>query len=302
MQYLSFLLFIMIIILAVQNRFLSYSLEKTTEQMDEIQKHPECNRQLKTFSTNKRIEELQNKINLIYQERQQERIAYLRRESQIRREIENISHDLRTPLTSMIGYMELIQDSETTESEKEEYLSIISKRARVLQYFIQDFYEISRIEGDDYPFVLDKIPVQTYLGEAVVAYYLEFEKKKIQVAVEMEDKTCYIYADKILFNRILNNLIQNALKYADKQFAIRQYVDQEKCILKFENDKNQMTEEELNLIFNRFYTGDRTRMNGSSGLGLTITKLLVEKMKGSIEAYFDNDLFVIELKWGMKNV
>ena len=301
MKIISFLLFIIVIILAVQNRFLYHSLHKTKEQMDDIEKNPESNRHLKTFSTNTQIEELQNKINLIYQARQQERIAYQRREIQIRQEIENISHDLRTPLTSMIGYIELIQDSETTESEKEEYLSIISRRARVLQTFIQDFYEISRIEGEDYPFVLDKISVQSIVGEAAVAYYHEFEKKNIQVAVDMEDMPCYIYADKIQFNRILNNLIQNALKYAGKQFMIRQYTNQERCILQLKNDKNQMTEEELSLIFDRFYTGDQTRNNGSSGLGLTITKLLVEKMKGSIEARFEEDLFIVELQWDVKN-
>lgn len=301
MRYLWIGLVVIIIILVLKICFLYRALKKSAQQMDEIEKNPQSNRQLKNLSTNCRIEEVLNKINLIYQARQKERIIYQRRETQIRQEIENISHDLRTPLTSIMGYVELLQDKETKEEEKEEYLRIISKRARVLQAFIQDFYEISRMEAEDYPLLLDKVPVQNMVGEAAVSYYHEFEIKNIQVTIDLEERPCYIIADKIQFNRILNNLIQNALKYARKQFIIKQYTKNGKCILQFYNDKSDMKEDELKLVFDRFYTGDQTRSNGSTGLGLTITRILVEKMKGSIDARFEEDMFVIELQWPEKN-
>lgn len=297
MLYLCIVLFIIVILLIVQSCFLYKAIHNASEQMDEIEKYPERNRQLKNYSTNHLFEELLKRINIIYQARQNERIVYQRRETQIRNEIENISHDLRTPLTSILGYVELLHDKDITGEEREEYLQIITKRAKVLQGFIQDFYEISRIEGEDYPFMLDTVLVQSMVSEAVVAYYHEFEKRKIKVEVELEEKQSIIIADKIQFNRILNNLIQNALKYADKQFIIRQQTKNGRCILKFMNDKNDMTQGEPSRIFDRFYTGDQTRSQGSSGLGLTITKLLVEKMKGNIEARFEEDMFVIELKW-----
>lgn len=297
MLFLCIGLSILIIILAAQIFFLNKALGDASKQMDEIDAHPNRNRQLKAFTANKKLEELLKKINYIYQERQQERIVYQRRETLIRRDIENISHDLRTPLTSIMGYVNLIEDDETKEVEKEEYLRIIYKRAKVLQGFIQDFYDLSRIEGDDYPLRLDTVSVQSLVSEAVVAYYHEFEVKNIQVSVELGEKQSFITADKIQFNRILNNLIQNALKYAKDQFTIRQFTAQGKCILQFLNDKNNIKEEELRLIFDRFYTGDPTRNNGSSGLGLTITKILVEKMKGCIEAKLEGELFVIELQW-----
>lgn len=291
------ILVVIIIILAVQICFFNRALRGASKQMDDIEKHPERNRQVTTFATNRRFEELLNRINRIYQARQQERIIYQRRETQIRREIENVSHDLRTPLTSIIGYVDLIQDGETSEADKQEYLNIIHKRARVLQGFIQDFYEISRIEGENYPLLLSRIPVQPMVSEAAVAYYNEFDKRDIKVSVELEEKQCCIIADKIQFNRILNNLIQNALKYADKLFVIRQFTTAGWCILQFKNDKYNMKEEELKLIFDRFYIGDQTRNEGSTGLGLTITKILVEKMKGSIEARLEENMFVIELRW-----
>lgn len=290
-------LIVIIIILAAQLFLLKGGIRDAAEQMDEIEEHPERNRQLKALTSNHDLQELLKRINYIYQARQKERIVYQRRETQIRQEIENISHDLRTPLTSIMGYVDLISDGETSKEEREEFLKIISKRARVLQGFIQDFYEISRIEADDYPMLPEALPVQSIIRETIVAYYHEFNRKNIQVSVELEDKNSIILADKILFNRIINNLIQNALKYAVSKFSVRQFVTEKRCILQFINDRGEMTDQELSLIFNRFYTGDASRSNSGTGLGLTITKLLVEKMKGSIDARFEDDLFIIELQW-----
>jgi signal transduction histidine kinase len=266
-------------------------------QMDAIEKQPQSNRQLKALAANRNIELLLKKINDIYQARQQERIIYQRRETQIRREIENISHDLRTPLTSIIGYVDLMKDKQTQESEKVELLEIIQKRARVLQGFIQDFYELSMIEADDYPIKLDAVQVQNSLSEVAVAYYHEFEKRLIQVEVNLGEKPCFIIADKIQFNRILNNLVQNALKYAKNSFILKQFILNGDCILQFLNDKNQMNENELKLIFDRFYTGDLSRSNQSTGLGLTIVRILTEKMNGHVEAKLEGNLFMIELRF-----
>lgn len=297
MQYLCIGLVIILILVVIKLTFLYRALKHASIQMDEIEKHPERNRELKSILADRRVEKLLERINRIYQTRQRERIIYQRRETQIRQEIENISHDLRTPLTSIMGYINLLGDPDITQEERQEYLGIIDKRARVLQSFINDFYEISRMEGEDYPLMLDMLPVQIMISEAAVAYYHEFENRKINVLVELGEKNSIIIADKIQFNRILNNLIQNALKYAKEQFIIRQCTQEGRCILSFINDKNGMTEEELKHIFDRFYTGDLSRGQGSSGLGLTITKLLVEMQKGSISARFDKDLFIVEISW-----
>lgn len=297
MEYVVIALLVIIILLTVL-LLLSYrSIEKAKKQMTEIERRPDSNNQLKGLTMNRSLESLFHQINLIYEKRQEERIAYQRREEQIRSDIENISHDLRTPLTSIIGYLDLIRDPETVEEEKNEYLDIIGKRARVLQGFIQDFYELSIIESDDYTFQPEVIELQPIIKEACVAYYQEFTKKGILVEIDLQDKPCRIIADKIKFHRIINNLIQNALKYAEQSFMIRQYTKDGDCIIELGNDKNQMKEEEIKLIFERFYTGDTTRNTLSTGLGLSIVKVLVEKMKGSISARMEADRFIITLRW-----
>jgi signal transduction histidine kinase len=297
MIYIGIGLVVVNVILATRYFILHRAIHIIIKQMEEIKDNPKRNRQLKLPIPNRALEQLLKSINDIYQERQQERITYQRRETQIRCEIENISHDLRTPLTSIIGYIDLIQDIETKETEREEFLQIINKRAKILQGLIYDFYELSRIEGDDYPLLLDAVHVQNILRETVVAYYNEFEKKGIQVEVTLENNPCFIISDKIQFNRIINNLIQNALKYSSTIFILTQYTKGTECILQFQNDSRQIKESDLDYIFDRFYIGDRSRNNQSTGLGLTISKILVEKMKGSITAGLDGNMFSIELRW-----
>ena len=297
MEYICIGLVILILLLSARLFFLHKAINSASDQMEEIENNPRQNRHLRSSSYDKKLEHLLRKINEVYSARQQERIVYQKRETQIRQEIENISHDLRTPLTSILGYVGFLEEEELTPEERKEYVDIIQKRAKILQGFIQDFYEISRIEADDYPISLEVIPVQTALKEALVAYYHQFEQSQLEVGAELEERPALIIADKIQFNRILNNLIQNALKYSQKQFKIKQFMKHGCCFIQFINDTNITTTEELSMIFNRFYTGDQSRSNQSSGLGLTITKLLVEKMKGQIDARIEQDMFIIEIMW-----
>ncbi len=301
MIFVCIILLIVSILLAARLFSILWSIRYANNQMDEIELLKDSNRQLKALRMGRTVEQLFYRINVIYKKRQEERIAYQRREEQIRREIENISHDLRTPLTSIIGYVDLMQDAETTQEEKKEYLEIIGNRARVLQGFIQDFYELSRIEADDYPLLHELVEIQPILKEVVVAHYQEFVKKDIHVEIQIEDKPVGIIGDKIQFNRIINNLVQNSLKYADNYFCISQYTKCGVCVIEVRNDKNHINEEDINYIFDRFYTGDTTRNSQSTGLGLSIAKVLTEKLKGTIEAKVEGDQFIIILRWKIKN-
>jgi len=266
------------------------------KQMDEIEEQPEENRELKNPVTSRSLEMLLVRINRIYQSRQQERILLLRREKGIRREIENVSHDLRTPLTSIIGYLDLIQDKDTGEEEKREYLEIIGKRARGLKNLIDNFYELSRLEGENYPVTLTTVPLQPLIKEIILSFYREFEERGIQVAVKLEEIERVTVADRLQLSRIIINLIQNATKYSRSFFEIEQVSKDGLCSIYFRNDHKGMKEEEMELIFNRFYTGDTVRSNRSSGLGLTIAKILAEKQKAKIHACLEGDVFVIKLQ------
>ena len=287
---------------AIRFLALKQSIRNAAFQMDKIEEQKESNRKLKAVTSDKDLELLLNRINKLYEFRQEERISYQRREQRLQREVENISHDLRTPLTSIMGYTELIQDPGTSQEERQEYLSIIYKRAKVLQGFIEDFYELSRFQGENYPLRYDILQVQPIIKEVLVSYYRQFEKKQIQVEIHLEDERCSIIADRVQFNRILNNLIQNALKYTKTSFTLIQYSAQENCIIRFCNDNTDLTDEDMKRIFDRFYTGDENRSGQSTGLGLTIAKLLVENMNGSIHGELKDGRFTIELSFKIKEM
>ncbi len=290
--------FVIISILMAARLFsLHWSIRNACKQMDEMEEMQGTNRQLKALRMDRTMERLFYRINQMYNKRQEEHIVYLRREEQIRREVENISHDLRTPLTSIIGYVDLIKDQDTEDMEKEEYLEIIGRRARVLQGFIQDFYELSRIEGNDYPLLHERVEISSIIKEVVVAYYQDFAKRNIQVDINIMEEPINIIGDRIQFNRIINNLVQNALKYAEKSFGVNLYSQNGECVIELLNDKNQLKEKDLVYIFDRFYTGDITRNSQSTGLGLSIAKVLIEKLKGNVEAKIVGELFIITLRW-----
>lgn len=297
MIYVIIMLVFICIYFAIRFLYLNRAIQNTMRQMEQKEEEKDSNRKLKAISPHKNMEALLVKINKLYEYRQQERILYQRRENRIRQEIENVSHDLRTPLTSIIGYVELIQEPNTSEDEKKEYLFIISKRAKVLQGFIEEFYELSRVEGEDYPVVYENIPVKTFLKEVLVSYYQQFERKQIRVEIQLDERSCNIIADKTQFNRVVNNLIQNALKYTESFFILKQYSTKEEGIILFQNDSTELKEEDMKYIFDRFYTGDENRKGQSTGLGLTIAKILVENMKGRINATLKDNIFTVELRW-----
>lgn len=285
------------IYLVIRLLYLNRAIHYTALQMEEKENQKDSNTKLKAITANKKMEALLVRINKLYEFSQQERIQYQRRETQIRREIENISHDLRTPLTSIIGYVELILDLKIKEADINEYLGIIYKRAKVLQGFIEDFYELSRIEGEDYPLLYESIPVKPLLKEVLVSYYQQFERKQIQVDIQLCESPFNIIADKIQLNRILNNLVQNALKYSQSFFIIKQYCTDGEGIILFQNDTKDLSEQDIEHIFDRFYTVDKSRQGQNTGLGLTIAKILMEKMKGRITASFKDNVFAVELAW-----
>ena len=118
---------------------------KSIAQELKFLRNNDTNQQLRLTLPNKNIEEMVKEINLILQERQNDKINHERNEREIRKQIANISHDLRTPLTSILGYLQLIKDETTSEEEKSEYLDIVEKRSKVLQNLITSFHDLSRL-------------------------------------------------------------------------------------------------------------------------------------------------------------
>ncbi len=290
------MIWIFLILLIVSMDFIArfYLLIKDIKQVnnefEEISENIDCNRRLTYFSGNKTLEKLLITLNKYLQKAQREKIKYIRREKSIRNEIENISHDLRTPLTSMLGYLELLENESISDSERKEYLSIIQRRTKGLYNLVQTFYDVSRLEAGEYKLNIEKINIDKAIREYLLLFYNDFEKNNINAVVELLDEEVYVEGDINALERIFANLFQNVIKYTKKEFKISLNKENRKVIIILSNYTNDLNKEELDCLFDRFYMRDNSRSTSSTGLGLTITKLLVEEMNGEIKAELKDNI------------
>lgn len=274
---------------------LSKNIREAREDLKEVCEDIERNRRLTLASPNKDLEDLLKEMNNYLEKTQMEKIKSTRREKEIRKEIENISHDLRTPLTSILGYLELIKDEDITKEEKYEYISIVERKSRDLKDLIQSFYDLSRLEANEYKVNIKTIDIHKELMEQLLIYYNDFYKKGIDVEIDIGEEEINIQGDLNIIGRILDNLIQNAIKYAKDTFKVCMKQSNDNIDIIFSNNFENLEEADGEKLFKRFYMKDKSRNNQSSGLGLTITKLLVETMNGNIRAEIKDDFIYFKI-------
>ncbi|MGL5753121.1 MAG: sensor histidine kinase [Paraclostridium sp.] len=276
---------------------LSKNIKETTRDFEEILEEIENNRKLKISYVDKNFENLLNEINRYLEKSQTERVRYMRREEEIRKDIENISHDLRTPLTSIRGYLELMNDESIKSEENQEYISIVERRAKGLQNLIQEFYDLSRLESANYNLNIEVIDINKELREQLLVSYNDFDRESINVNIDLFKEPAYVKLDKNAIERVFTNLIQNSIKYSKGNFRVLSYKKDKEIILTFANDVQCLEKEEVKFLFNRFYMKDSSRNSQSSGLGLTITKFLVEAMGGVIKVEIEEGWIIFEIKF-----
>jgi len=251
------------------------------------------NQQLTTNTFYKDISNLSNTMNKILDKYVQIRISNIKSNREFQQVITNISHDLRTPLTSAIGYTQMIQSDKTDEQKKREYIRIIEYRLKVLSNLTNNLLEYSRLIEEATPLKNEKINLNNLLLDTVSTFYDQFREKDYKVNLDISNEVLYFIGDVSLFERIFMNLIQNALLYGTEVFAVS--LDADSGILEFRNKITDPEEVEVENILERFYTADKSRSNKSVGLGLAIVKELVTKMKGHIVASMTGDFLCIKI-------
>lgn len=259
------------------------SIRQAELQLEEIAEQPGENRIIRLDSPNRELEGLLSVMNSVLEKNREERSAYEKQEKEFRHQIENISHDLRTPLTAIQGYLKLM-DEEHLTGENREALEVIHRRADNLQHLINQFYEYSILISDDYRFEIQQVEFSRMCREMLLGSYQRLEERGIQVYVEIPEKPVYIRADEHAMERILGNLLQNAVRYAKSGLKWKLTETGDKIEFICANDTEHLKEEDMQQLFERFYMADQSRKQGGTGLGLTISRHLTEKMGGSMTA------------------
>ena len=216
--------------------------------------------------------------------------------------ITNVSHDIRTPLTSIIGYLGLLKSSELNEDQTK-YIQIAYDKALQMKALAEDLFEYTTLRSStNNKLVLTPLHVNSMLEQVAAGFELEAEKKNIAFNVVTRPRDLVIDADAKMIVRMLNNLISNALKYgrgATEINLIANKVNNEFVELRVENNGEQIPKKSLQKIFDRFYRVESSRnlKTGGSGLGLAITKSIVDLHGGNIKCQSTSELtsFIIQL-------
>ena len=285
----AIIIFLITIIIGYKREFRRIN-KQITENVDEYAN-------IKTKSVDKDIENLVESINLIFDSRQKIVAEKNKNEEKIRQSISNMSHDLRTPLTSIIGYLQMIKSEKSSEADKNEYMDIVEKRTKSLQQLISSFYDLSRMEGNEYNFNYKKVNLSSILCENIAVFYNDFRNNNIEPIIEIDENVKDIISDDGAINRIFSNLITNMIKHGESFVKITLKQENDMIITEFTNKATGLTAENVDKLFDRFYTVDNSRSDRNTGLGLYITKILVEKLDYNIIAQLDNEILKIKIIW-----
>lgn len=229
---------------------------------------------------NNELNQLTDNINKCFKAEETLRLEGVREEKQFKELIANISHDLRTPLTAIKGYQQLLENSGMTEDQKKK-LQIARKHADELGTLIEHFFEYSYLLNAEPELNIEKINITNIVTECIVASITTFEKRGLMVTFE-EASPVYVLADLEMTIRIVQNLIRNCIVHSASDVNVDILVT-EKVALTFKNMVEKPEEINVQCLFDRFYTRDQARSK-TTGLGLSIVKLLAEKMGGAVSA------------------
>ena len=281
------LCFIIISVLAVyfcaRYILLKKAVRESAKELHEISEDLEQNRILKLASPHPDLEELLGEINENLETIRRARVRYEEKERTLQKQIENVSHDLRTPLTAILGFLDLIDEGSLSEEDRES-LAVVIRKAHSLKKLTAQFYDLSRLTAGDFPVELKRVDIGRKLRETVLDSYGELKKRELKVWPDIPDEAVFAMADEDALERIFLNLLQNAGRYAKSELRIYLLEGRERVTVVMENDTEHLDTLEVDALFERFYTADHSRSEGSTGLGLPIAKYLAQEMGGELLA------------------
>lgn len=232
-------------------------------------------------------------INKILKAEETRRLNDIKKENQFKEMIANISHDLRTPLTAIKGYQQLLLKGELSE-EQTRKLEIAQKHADELGILVEKFFEYSYILNSDIEPKHEKINLTQLVTQCIVEYIEVFEEKNLKVDF-IESSQVFVLADRDMLARITRNLIGNCIAHSKGDVEVKVENNKDMGVISFKNLVEDTSEIDEDRIFERFYTGDKAR-GKSTGLGLSIVKILTEQLDGSVQALLENEALEIKVK------
>ena len=242
------------------------------------------------------IGELAELLNTLLKERKKGRADYQKKEQMIADIYTNLSHDIRTPLTSLDGYFQLLEETQE-ENDRKRYIQIIQERIESLKEMLEELFTYTKLQNGTYELKLEPQNVGQILKETVFSYYDDWAEQEISPQFETTEEPVWIRGNKQALRRTIQNIIKNGLDHGNKEIRIQLSRNEKQMELVFQNKIEPGEQIDISRVFERFYKADKARSKSSTGLGLSIAKGFVEKMHGEIAAEIKEDWFCIKISF-----
>lgn len=273
-------------VLAVRTAVMRREIRSMSRQLEDLSSG-RTEKKISLTLVDARLNELAAQINENMELQKQLRIDARKSEQRLKDSIAGVSHDLRTPLTAIIGYVQMLERSGLS-GEQQEKAAVILKKADAMRELVESFFELSVMESGQSELAEEPVNFTNIISEAVVDFIPRFEAAELEPDVDLGDKSLYMAGDRTALGRIVQNLLSNVLKYTAGRVKVPLEESAGKIILSVANEVRPDTSPDMERLFERFYTADDCRNSGSAGLGLYIVKLLAEKMQGAVSASLEN--------------
>lgn len=238
-------------------------------------------------SNDKGMRRLANTINVELHKLRVQQHRFWQGDMELKNAVTNISHDLRTPLTAICGYLDLLEQEEKSENAKR-YIEVIRNRSEMLMQLTEELFRYSVIMSKNSDMIKESVAINGVLEESIAAFYTALNERGIVPKIELPQDNVIRMLDRSAMARVFSNLLNNAIKYSDGDLEI---ILSETGKITFTNRASELNEVQVGKLFDRFYTVEAARK--STGLGLAIAKTLVERMNGTISAkYFEEKLVI----------
>ena len=281
--YIIFLI-ILIIFAILKLYFIKKSIKEIRIDLKEILKS-DTNNLIRISTNDKDIKELAKDLNVELKNLREQRLQYENGNQELKKTITNISHDIRTPLTAISGYIDLMK-----EDKKEEYLKIVERKTNDLISLTENLFDYAKIVDIGEEMAKDNCCINEILEEALVNYYTILKEKNIIPEIKISSKKIYRTINKNTLIRVFENILSNVSKYSNGNFKVI-LEDSGKII--FSNKSTSLDATTVEKIFNRYFTVENAKK--SNGLGLSIAKQLIELNGGNITAKYVKENLIIEI-------
>ena len=241
---------------------------------------------------------LSDRLNDLLELRRKEKQYYQEKETLIADTYTNLSHDIRTPLTSLDGYFQLMEACENVE-EQRRYLNIIHERIHSLNEMLEELFMFTKLKNESYRLELTSCCINRILKETVFSYYDDWVRREIQPDIQITEEQLYIDGNKQGLSRIIQNVIKNGLDHGEKKIRIVLKREQNQAVLRISNQVIASEQIDIEHVFDRFYKADAARSKTSTGLGLSIAREFVRRMNGEIGAKIEENEFIVEMRFNL---